>query len=99
MGVINQKASLNTTVVPINAKPGKLGLISQSGTYVAQTIPYLEKRGIHYSKAFSVGNEADVNIVDVLEYLGEDDNTRAISLYIESIRDVRRFLRVASRIT
>jgi len=99
MGVINQKASLNTTVVPINAKPGKLGLISQSGTYVAQTIPYLQKRGIHYSKAFSVGNEADVNLIDGLEYLGEDEETAAISMYIETIRDVPRFLDVAGKIT
>lgn len=99
MGLINREISLNTTVVPIKSKPGKLGLISQSGTYVAQTIPYLEKRGIHYSKAFSVGNEADVNIIDVLEYLGEDDQTAAISMYIETIRDVPRFLDVAAKIT
>lgn len=99
MGLINREASLNTTVVPIRAKSGKLGLISQSGTYVAQTIPYLEKRGIQYSKAFSLGNEADVNIIDVLEYLGEDDQTTAISMYIETIRDVPRFLTVAGKIT
>ncbi|MDZ7833913.1 MAG: acetate--CoA ligase family protein [Desulfobacterales bacterium] len=99
MGLINREASLNTTLMPMQGKPGKLGFISQSGTYVAQTTPYLEKRGIHYSKAFSLGNEADVNIIDVLEYLGEDDQTRAISMYIETIRDVPRFLEVAGRIT
>ncbi|MFP4226242.1 MAG: acetate--CoA ligase family protein [Desulfobacterales bacterium] len=99
MGLINREAALNTTVVPMRGKPGKLGFISQSGTYVAQTIPYLEKRGIHYSKAVSLGNEANVNIIDVLEYLGQDEQTRAISMYIETIRDVPRFLEVAGRIT
>ncbi len=99
MGLINRAISLNTTVSPLMGPPGKLGFVSQSGTYVAQTIDYLEKRGIHFSKAVSVGNEADVNLIDVLEYLGEDEQTRAISLYIESIRDVRRFLEVAARIT
>ena len=99
MGIINREAGLNTTVVPIKTKPGKLGLISQSGTYVAQTIPYLGKRGIHYSKAFSLGNEADINIIDVLEFLGDDDQTAAISMYIETIRDVPRFLEVAGKIT
>lgn len=99
MGVINRAISLNTTVSTVSGPPGSLGFISQSGTYVAQTVSYLQKRGIHFSKAVSVGNEADVSLVDVLEYLGEDAETKAISLYIESIRDVRRFLAVASKIT
>lgn len=99
MGIMNREISLNTTVMPLLGKPGCLGMVSQSGTYVAQTILYLQKRGIHFSKAVSVGNEADVNIIDVLEYLGDDDHTKAISVYIETIRDVRRFLDVVARIT
>ncbi len=99
MGIVNRDILLNTSVSPIVGKPGTLGLISQSGTYVAQTVDYLKKRGIRLGKAVSLGNEADVNMVDVLEYMGEDDNTTAISLYIETIRDVPRFLRVARNIT
>ncbi|MCU0599011.1 MAG: acetate--CoA ligase family protein [Desulfobacterales bacterium] len=99
MGIINQEISLNTTVMPLRGKSGSLGMISQSGTYVAQTILYLQKRGIYFSKAVSVGNEADVNIIDVLEYFGDDEHTKAISVYIETIRDIRRFLAVASKIT
>ncbi|MCD6584247.1 MAG: acetate--CoA ligase family protein [Desulfobacteraceae bacterium] len=99
MGIVNRAISLNTSVSPIVGKPGKLGLISQSGTYVAQTVDYLKKRGIRLSKAVSVGNEADINIIDVLAYFGEDNQTSAISMYIESIRDVKRFLDVARKIT
>lgn len=99
MGLVNREADLNTTVMPLIGKPGHLGMISQSGTYVAQTIVYLQKRGIHFSKAVSVGNEADVNIIDVLEYLGEDPHTKAVAMYIETIRDPRRFLEVAKKIT
>jgi len=99
MGFMNREISLNTTVTSLFGKPGKLGIISQSGTYVAQTVYYLSQRGIHFSKAVSVGNEADINIIDVLEYLGEDDQTAAISIYIETIRDVKRFLEVARKIT
>ncbi|MBI5592632.1 MAG: acetate--CoA ligase family protein [Deltaproteobacteria bacterium] len=99
MGIMNREISLNTTVMPLLGKPGNLGMISQSGTYVSQTMPYLQKRGIYFSKAVSVGNEADISIVDVLEYLGEDDSTKAIAIYIEMIRDVRRFLDVARKIT
>jgi acetate---CoA ligase (ADP-forming) len=99
MGIVNREAGLNTTVMPLVGRAGHLGMISQSGTYVAQTIVYLQKRGIYFSKAVSVGNEADVNIIDVLEYLGEDPYTKAIGMYIETIRDPRRFLEVARKIT
>ncbi len=99
MGIVNTAISLNTTVMELRDKPGHLGFASQSGTYITQSLKYLGKRGIRFSKALSVGNEADISIIDALEYLGEDEQTKAISLYIEGIRDVPRFLDVARRIT
>ncbi|MBN1534866.1 MAG: acetate--CoA ligase family protein [Spirochaetes bacterium] len=99
MGIINTEISLNTTVVPLTARPGLLGIASQSGTYITQSIPYLGRRGIRFSKAISVGNEANLGIIDALEYLGMDEQTRAVALYIEGIRDIPGFLDVARRIT
>jgi acetyltransferase len=99
MGIINTQISLNTTVLSTARKPGLLGFASQSGTFLSQSLPYLGKRGIRFSKAVSLGNEANINIVDALEYLGEDEQTKAIILYIEGIRDGQRFLDVARKIT
>ncbi len=99
MGIVNRDINLNTSVSPITGPAGPLGLISQSGTYVAQTVDYLKKRGIRLGKAVSLGNEADVNIIDALEYMGADPNTTAIAMYIEAVRDVRRFLAAARKIT
>ena len=99
MGIVNSEIALNTTVMPYPLIKGSFGFASQSGTYLTQTIPYLKKRGIRFSKAISVGNSANIDITDALEYLGKDEQTRAISLYIESIKDVRRFIDVARRIT
>jgi acetyltransferase len=99
MGIINTQISLNTTVLSTAREPGLLGFASQSGTFLSQSLPYLRKRGIRFSKAISLGNEANINIVDALEYLGEDEQTKAIILYIEGIRDGRRFLEVARKIT
>jgi acetyltransferase len=99
MGIINSQIALNTTVLPMIKEPGPLGFASQSGTYVSQVLPYLKKRGIRLSKAISLGNEASINIVDALEYLGEDEQTKAIILYIEGIREGERFLEIARRIT
>ena len=99
MGMLNTQLSLNLTVAHLIGKPGLMGMASQSGTYVTQTLAYLRNRGIRFSKAISVGNEANINIVDALEYLGEDEHTKGIILYIEGIRDGRRFIEVARKIT
>ena len=99
MGMLNTQLSLNLTVAHLIGKPGLMGMASQSGTYVTQTLAYLRNRGIRFSKAISVGNEANINIIDALEYLGEDEHTKGIILYIEGIRDGRRFIEVARKIT
>jgi acyl-CoA synthetase (NDP forming) len=99
LGIINSEINLNTTVAPFSPKPGLLGFASQSGTYVTQSLPYLRKRGIQFSKAISLGNEANIDIVDALAYLGEDEQTKAIILYIEGIRDGKRFVEVARRVS
>jgi acetate---CoA ligase (ADP-forming) len=99
LGIINTQISLNTTVFSIDKKPGLLGFASQSGTYVTQALPALRKRGIRFSKSLSLGNEANINMIDALEYLGEDEQTKAIILYIEGIRDGKRFVEVARKIT
>lgn len=95
IGVINTAIGLNTTFFRYSHHPGRVGLASQSGTYVTQILPYLERHGIGYSKAISLGNEADIDLVDALSYLADDDQTYAIGLYIEAIRRGREFLEVA----
>lgn len=99
IGILNSEILLNTTVMPGSGKQGKLGMVSQSGTYVTQTLPYLKQKGIHFSKAISVGNEANIDLVDALEYLGQDEQTKAIVLYLEGVKDGRRFIEVAQKIT
>jgi len=99
LGVVNTHLPLNVTVAPILGYGGGLSLASQSGTYIAQTVQFLHRNGIVLGKAISVGNEADIDITDCLEYLGQDDHTKAIGMYIEGIRDAGRFLRVARRVS
>lgn len=99
LGVINTQLPMNLTVGPILDYDGSLGLASQSGTYIAQVVHYLHRNGIAISKAISVGNEVNIDLTDCLEYLGRDEATRAIGLYIEGIRDVGRFLEAAARVS
>ncbi|MHB8091869.1 MAG: acetate--CoA ligase family protein [Syntrophales bacterium] len=99
MGIVNTALPLNLTIGKMDRRPGSLGMVSQSGTYVTQTLWYLHERGIRFSKAISCGNEANIDMVDALEYLGQDEQTKAIIMYIEGIRDGRRFIEAAQRIT
>jgi acetate---CoA ligase (ADP-forming) len=99
MGIINPSLPLNLSVMPTQGLPGGLGIVSQSGTYVAQVQAWMNQRGIRIAKSISVGNEASIDMVDCLEYLGQDPETRAIGLYIECIRRPGEFLRAARRIS
>ncbi|NIA19164.1 MAG: CoA-binding protein [Xanthomonadaceae bacterium] len=99
IGIVNAPIGLNTTWFPNNYRAGKVGIISQSGSYVTQTLTYFEKLGLGLSQAISIGNQADIDMVDCLEYLGEDEQTRAIALYIEGIKRPKAFLQAARKIT
>jgi acyl-CoA synthetase (NDP forming) len=99
LGIVNPHHHLNITMFPYLQRPGPMGLASQSGTYVTQVIHYLAKQGIGYSRAISVGNKADIDLVDCLEYLGEDPETKAIAVYIEGLHRPRMFLDMARRVS
>lgn len=99
IGVMHTRQAVNTTMFPICVLPGPVGLISQSGSYVTQVQMYLQRRGIHISQAISVGNEASIDVVDCLEYLAGEDDTRAIILYLETLRRPRRFFEVARQVS
>ncbi|MFN3534807.1 MAG: CoA-binding protein, partial [Desulfatiglandales bacterium] len=99
IGVANPHAKLNTTVFRYGAEAGSLGMASQSGSFVTQMFDYLHIFNMGFSTAFSVGNEADIDIVDCLEYLALCPNTKVIALYIEGIKRGRRFLEVAREVS
>jgi len=99
IGIINPWLPINTTMYPYELKPGYIGMASHSGTYVTQVLPWLKKLGIGYAKAVSLGNEASIDIVDAIQYYGEDEKVKAIALYVEGIRRPREFLEVAKKVS
>jgi acyl-CoA synthetase (NDP forming) len=76
---------------------GNVALISQSGALGGAVLSWAEEQGIGISKFVSYGNRADLDEVDLLPYLAEDDETRVVALYIESVRDGRNFMRAVSK--
>ncbi|MDY6854963.1 MAG: CoA-binding protein [Thermodesulfobacteriota bacterium] len=98
IGVCNTQGGICTTwFVP--QKSGPVSLISQSGTYVSHTLPYLSRLGLGLAKTMSVGNEANIDTVDCLAYLGDDPQTRAIAIYLEGIQRGKEFIEVAKEVT
>jgi len=77
--------------------PGRISLIVQSGMMSAIFLAELGRRGIGIAKACSIGNRADVDECDILEYLLKDPDTEVVALYLESIPRGRRFAQIAER--
>lgn len=70
---------------------GPMGLISQSGAAANDLIDLGRNRGLYFSKGFSYGNAIDFNECDFLEYLAQDSETKLIIMYIEGVRDGKKF--------
>ncbi len=101
LGVMRPGIGLNATFTGAALKPGQLALVSQSGALCSAMLDWSRTRGVGYSAMISLGDAADVDFGDVLDYLAIDAHTRAILLYVEGIRNARHFvsgLRVAARV-
>jgi acyl-CoA synthetase (NDP forming) len=70
-------------------RPGRIGLISQSGGLAGEVVKVGERRGLAFSKVATVGNSAHVGPAELLRYLSADDDTSVIGLYLEDPRDGR----------
>lgn len=91
---------LNASFAHTAAQAGPLAFVSQSGALVTAVLDWANSRGIGFSHFISVGERLDVDFGDLIDYLGSDPATRAILLYVESVKTPRKFLsaaRAASR--
>jgi len=101
IGVINPRTRLCTGFAPgLNLIPGRIGFISQSGAVGGAFLMACgsQPAPIGFSKFGHVGNMSDVDILELLLYFGEDPETAAIAMYIEGVRDGRRFMSIATEV-
>ncbi len=101
LGIIRSELGLNATFASVSAIPGNLALISQSGAMCSAVLDWARSNHVGFSSVISIGGTADVDFGEILDYLVCDNRTRYILLYIEGIRNARRFmsaLRSAARI-
>ncbi|HVK93141.1 MAG TPA: bifunctional acetate--CoA ligase family protein/GNAT family N-acetyltransferase [Noviherbaspirillum sp.] len=95
VGLLAPAIGLNASFAHAGALPGKIGFVSQSGALMTGVLDWAKSRGIGFSKFISLGDSADVDFGDVLDYLASDAGTHAILLYIEDIRHARKFMSAA----
>jgi len=79
------------------AEPGRIAFLSQSGALVTGIVDWAASRGIGFSHVVSLGDMADVDFGDFLDYLAGDATSRAILLYMESLKHARKFMSAARR--
>jgi acetyltransferase len=95
VGLLVPGIGLNASFAHIGALPGRIAFVSQSGALVTGVLDWARTRGIGFSKFISLGDSADVDFGDVLDYLASDADTGAILMYMEDLKHARKFMSAA----
>jgi acyl-CoA synthetase (NDP forming) len=98
-GIINTHHRMVQSIGAVGElRRGNIGLIAQAGVYAAGMLWGL-RQIIDFAIVATIGNKADINETDILEYLSEDDAVAVICMYLEDVKSGRRFIDVARRVT
>lgn len=95
LGIINPGQRLNVSFANVMPKKGHVAFISQSGALCTSVLDWAQEAKIGFSYFVSIGNAMDVTFGDVIDYFGQDSNTKSIVLYMESLVDPRSFMSAA----
>ncbi|MFN0316121.1 MAG: GNAT family N-acetyltransferase [Burkholderiales bacterium] len=95
LGILVPGIGLNASFAHTDGLPGKLAFVSQSGALATAVLDWSKARGIGFSAFITIGDAADTDLGDLLDYLASDPGTAAILLYIESVKNARKFMSAA----
>lgn len=95
LGVIIPSLKLNASFAAATPKAGNIAFISQSGALCTSVLDWALEGKIGFSYFVSIGNSLDVSFGDLIDYFGQDENTKSIILYVESIQHARKFMAAA----
>lgn len=99
LGIINTHAKLNATFGKATPAQGTIAFLSQSGAFALAVIDWAIMANVGFSKLVSLGNKAVLDECDFIEYLASDDETEVITMYLEDVRDGRRFMDVVRHVS
>lgn len=98
VGICDTVQKVNASFCQGLPNPGEIAFITQSGALGIALVGWTKLKGVGLSDLVSLGNKADVNEIDLLEFFEEDPHTRVITAYLEGIEDGQRFMEVARRV-
>ena len=99
LGVMSPLTGLNATFAKGMARPGNVGFISQSGALCTAVLDWSFRENVGFSSFVSVGSMLDVDWGDLIYYLGDDDRTRSIVMYMETVGDAQAFMSAAREVS
>jgi len=97
LGIINNEINLNLSFARKNPGAGTTAFISQSGAFCTAILDMALHDNIGFSKVISIGNKADINENELIEYLQRDKSTDSIAIYLEEFSDGKDFVEIAQR--
>jgi acetyltransferase len=97
LGIINNEINLNLSFARKNPGAGTTAFISQSGAFCTAILDMALRDNIGFSKVISIGNKADINENELIEYLQRDKSTDSIAIYLEEFSDGKDFVEIAQR--
>ncbi len=97
VGSLSNSDKFNGSFAPCLPLPGKASLITQSGALLIALDAATYTRKVGFDKLISIGNMSDIDFADLIEWLDDDKDTSCISLYVEGLRDGRRFMEAAQK--
>ena len=95
LGLLSPVHGINASFARTTPPAGGLALVAQSGAVAAAALDWAPPHGLGFSHVVTLGDSLDVDVGDLLDFLGRDPETRAILLYVESLRDARKFMSAA----
>ncbi|UCE75301.1 MAG: CoA-binding protein [Methanomassiliicoccales archaeon] len=98
LGIISPFSDLNASFGDAVPNRGPISFASQSGALCTSVIQYSFEEFLGFANFVSIGNKADVDDADLIEYFRSDPNTKCIMLYIESLKDARKFFETARKV-
>ena len=97
LGVMRPSIRLNATFANKMARPGHIAFISQSGALCASVLDWASYANVGFSAVVSLGGTIDVGFADLIDYFGTDPETRSIILFVEFIKNPKKFMSASRR--
>ena len=95
LGFVRPNVGLNATFMKTSPPPGDIAFISQSGALGSVILDWAADAHVGFSMFASLGSMIDVTFGDLIDFLGDDEDTRSILLYMERVGDAKKFMSAA----